>query len=82
MVFQSQPVLHIVMTEKRFKLHDLILFPGQNIYPNNKDDVDKEYYEICTQQINETLRRFFFKMLILLAVYMGLHVFQFAPILC
>lgn len=53
------------MTDQRFKLHDLISFPGQYTYPNNRHNVDREYYEICSYQIDETIKSISFKGLVM-----------------
>lgn len=58
---------YIALTKKRFILHDFIAFSGRYIYPNSVDDEDKEYYDICAEQIDGSIRSFFQKMAIMLA---------------
>lgn len=60
------PVFFLVISNKRSTLYNFILFPGRHIYPNSDADVDKDYYDICSEQIDESLKNFFFKILIMI----------------
>lgn len=42
-----------------------MIFPGQKIYPDNEDDEDHEYYEICSKQIDASIKNFIFKMVMI-----------------
>lgn len=39
-----------------------LAFPGKHIYPDTEDDEDHEYYEICSQHINASIKSFIVKM--------------------
>lgn len=61
-----------MVSEQRYILHDLIAFPGHNIYPDKNADVDKDYYEICSRQIDASFKQYFFKMTMIVgALFLG-----------
>lgn len=51
------------MTKGRFKLQALIDFGGRYIYPDNHDDT--EYVRICSKHMDDTMRSYVQKMLII-----------------
>lgn len=65
-IFKIMPIVYIVLTKNRFILHDFLAFPGRYIYPDSVDDEDEEYYDICSKQIDQSIRSFFYKMTIIL----------------
>ena len=65
-VFKMLPVIYIILTEKRFILHDFLAFSGRYVYPDSIHDEDEEYYDICSKQIDRSIRTFFHKMTIIL----------------
>lgn len=42
-----------------------MVFPGRYIYPDNVDVEDEEYYDICSNQMDNTIKSFLCKMAIL-----------------
>lgn len=56
------PVVYITLTKKRSILHDILAFSGRYVYPSSVDDEDDEYYDICSKQIDRSIRAFFHKM--------------------
>lgn len=54
-----------VLTEDRFIVQKFMIFPGRYIYPNSRDDEDREFCENCSQQINATMKNFIFKMIMI-----------------
>lgn len=49
-----------MISDNRYKYQSLIDFAGRYIYSDNQENV--EYNEICSKQIDKTIRRFFIKM--------------------
>lgn len=41
-------ILPVVLTKRRYILHDFLAFPGQNLYPDSVHDENKEFYDICS----------------------------------
>lgn len=56
------PLLYNSLTEERFIVQKFLIFPGRHIYPDQKDDEDDEYYEICSNQIDASIKNFVSKM--------------------
>lgn len=57
------PVAYISLTKDRFTQANFLALPGRTVYPNIVDkDVDKEYIEICSKQIDESIKSFIHKM--------------------
>lgn len=63
--FQTMPVAYIVLSKQRYILHDFLAFPGRYIYPDNIEDEGEEYYDICSKQMDTTIKRFLSKLAIL-----------------
>lgn len=55
-----------IVSENRYKYQSLVNFAGRYIYPDTKHE-DVEYSEICSKQIDISMRRFVIKTLLLLA---------------
>lgn len=72
--FQGLPVFYLVLTHKRYELHDYLAFSGRFVYPNDIHDEDKEYYNICSNHIDVSLGNFFRKsaMLLIAGVVAGM----------
>lgn len=66
-LLQCLPVLGLVLTNKRYTLHELLAFPGRYIYPDSIQDEDEEYYNICSKHIDISFRNFFRKTAVLCA---------------
>lgn len=60
------PILFIILGKNRYGLHDLVAFSGHHTYPNKIEDEDTEYYEICSQQFDTSIKSFFLKMTVIL----------------
>lgn len=56
------PLMHNALTKDRIIVQKFLTFPGYHIYPETEDDEDTEYYEICSQQINASIKSFVIKM--------------------
>lgn len=48
-------------------VYEFIAFGGRHIYPDKDDDEDEEYHEICSQQIDGTMKHFICKISIILS---------------
>lgn len=67
------PALHNLLSDQRFIAQRFFIFPGRHIYPDKKDDEDDEYYEICSNQIDASMKNFFSKMaMIFISLIMAL----------
>lgn len=53
-----------ILSENRYKYQSLVDFAGRYIYPDNKHE-DVEYSEICSKQIDISMRRFVVKLLLI-----------------
>lgn len=62
---QITPVLYILYTKKRYILHDFMAFPGRYLYPDSVLDESEEFYDICSNQMDNTIKSFLCKMAIL-----------------
>ena len=57
------PVAYISLTRDRFIQYNFLALPGRTVYPNIVDkNIDKEYIEICSKQIDESIKSFIQKM--------------------
>lgn len=66
------PVLYISLTKDRFIQSKFLALPGRTVYPNIVDkDVDKHYIEICSKQIDESIKSFIHKMIMTIAFTVG-----------
>lgn len=66
--FQSAPMGYASVTSTAAMFRSLVDFGGRYIHPN--ENRDKDYTEICSKHIDETVRSFFIKMgLMLLALH-------------
>lgn len=54
--------MHTIFTSDRYILQRFLAFPGRHIYPDAEVDEDLEYYEICSQHINGSIKSFILKM--------------------
>lgn len=66
------PVAYISLTKDRFIQCKFLALPGRTIYPNIiGKDVDKEYIEICSKQIDESIKSFIYKMVMTITFTAG-----------
>lgn len=63
--FQIMPVVYIILSKKRFLLHEFLAFPGRYLYPDSIFVEDEEYYYICSHHMDRTMRSFLYKATIL-----------------
>lgn len=57
------PIVYISLTDDRFIQCKFLALPGRIIYPNIVDKgVDKQYIEICSKQIDKSIKSFIYKM--------------------
>lgn len=60
------PLIYNTLTSHRLILRWLTVEAiRQRIYPDNKNGADKIYYEMCSQQLDETIKKFIIKMVII-----------------
>lgn len=66
------PVLYIALTKDRFAQANFLALPGRTIYPNGiSENADKQYNEICSKSIDESIKSFIQKMLMTIAFTAG-----------
>lgn len=66
MRFLSLPLPFNFLSKDRYMVYEFIAFSGRHIYPDKDDDEDEEYHEICSQQIDGTMKHFICKISIIL----------------
>lgn len=58
--FQNVPLCYSMMTKGRLMMTSLVDFAGHYIYRDNNED--REYTEICSRHMDESMKRFLIKM--------------------
>lgn len=65
------PILYITLTQNRFIQDDFLTVAGHTIYPNRVDeDADNEYHDICSKQIEDTIKSFM-KKIVMVSIFSG-----------
>lgn len=60
------PLAFTILSNDRYILHEILAYPGKYLYPHQNSSENQEYYDICSHQIDETFKNFFFKVFVLI----------------